>query len=232
MNTRLALVLCIVAIGFCRVTAGAPPSLSESKKPSEPGQMVVRTETGETTGIIEAMNINTTTSNETGRQTLSVLFVPERKLLWVGRPKQRYVAFNNAILGIDTGMDRLIYDRQTNAVENIQEKADFIAAVQNRVQRNEYRETCRTLDLGEVLRGLRGLSPFLEPGQDVRPTRPATVTDVRFQGGRLHVTLVGENKTEVRLTFDSDMNLVTGEINGKPAYPRPSAGVSKPEPTN
>jgi hypothetical protein len=188
----------------------------------------VSTETGEVTGTIEAMDLSIT-SNVPGYQALSVLSLPEHKLLWVGRPKQRYVAFKNAVVGIDTGMDRFLFDRQTNIVADIQEKTAFLETIRNRVQQNECRETCKTLDLGEVLRGLRGLSPFLEPGQDVRPTRPATITDTQFRGGHLHVKLVGENQTEVRLSFDADMNLIKGEINGKSVYPRPYVAPSPPE---
>lgn len=217
MNRQAFFIIGILLIGLCYIAAGSsflPPQTTNAW--SEPDEIILPAENGRVIGTIQVMHPCAIVSRGAQQGTLNVLYVPERKLIWVGQPKQKYIAFSNAIVGIDSGMDRLIYDLQTNCVADAKEKAAFVDIAEKRVPQNQY----KAIDLGEALRGLRGLSPFLEPGQDVRPARPATITDVRFQGDRLCVTLVGENKIEVRLTFSSDMTLIKGELNGKVVYPR------------
>ena len=222
---RIEPVLLLVALICCRAAADGAEATSN---PNHSTSMSLHSPTGAINATTELL--------VTGRGR--VVSVPDLNLIWVGAPLpgEVFVCSSNSIVRIAPDCDALLVDRQTirlqgSAAEKQKERSLMIGEFEKRDQEGRTYETVQKLSLGEKLLGDRGLSPFLPPPERVRPTRPATITDARFQGGHLHVMLVGENKTEVQLTFDSDMNLVTGDINGKPAYPCPSARDSKPEPT-
>ena len=221
MTMRTKYVVWLVALSCCRAAADTATSNANQST-----HVLLHSPNGTINAIMELP--------VTGKGR--VVSVPDLNLIWIGAPLpgEVFVCSSNSIVRIAPDCDTLLVDRQAirlhgSAAEKQRDRNRVIGEFERRDQEGRAFESVQKLSLGEKLLGARSLSPFLPPPERVRPARPATITDVHFQGGHLHVTLVGENKTEVRLTFDADMNLVTGEINGKSVYPRAHAVPSQPE---
>jgi len=165
--------------------------------------------------------------------------VSDRDLAWIGAPLpgEKYICYSNSVVRIAPDCDALLVDRQTTrlhgaSVDKQKVRSRIVGEFERRASEGRAFDAVQKLSLGELLLGDRGLSPFLPPAERVRPARAATIADVEFKQGRLLLTLVGENQTKVVLAFDADMNLVSGEINGKPVYPRTNMKSIAPEATN
>lgn len=153
-----------------------------------------------------------------------LVFIPDRRLVWVGYAKDKYVCFTNAIVGISTGPDTLVINKQKVQLHGSMEQQvgqiEQIAADFEKKMKAEKFDDLYVIDLGEKLMGLRGESPFLPPPQRVRPAKHAMISDIQIERGNMIVTLIGENNVKVVVVLDDSMNVVKGMIGDKVCYPR------------
>jgi hypothetical protein len=211
-NTKITTAVTILIINTALIINGQNASDTVNERQSK--EIVLAGEDGQLEAIITTFQISENGLPRNGH----LVVVPNRELAWVGDACDRYFCFTNAIVGVRIGSDKLIVNRQTNTFKGTLEQKSaqqnhLVEDFKQRLKSGPLDES-KTVHLGEKLLGQRSASPFLPPPERVRPAAPASIRDVRFENGELVITLIGEKATVV-LSFDGQMKLVKGMINGE-----------------